>query len=188
MIEILLIINPREQRPESIPLIILYRVLIVDSIHKYKTASSFVVIALEPVLYEIHYLCSGLILCPLEIDADTKTSNQDTRICPSLLAIGYTGVQFSTRIILQMRGLYTGICKCNHSHNLCHIIPEHSAISLAHEFFLIGNRIIGEEIIKIIIATGERLTMREHLFGDPCQLTFLVKYECVFHHSSPMGT
>lgn len=59
--------------------------VIIDSIHQYKATSGFIIRALEPFLYKIHYLTPNAISLILEVNIDTETTYQHSRICTSSL-------------------------------------------------------------------------------------------------------
>ena len=140
-----------EQRFEAVALVILYRVFRVDGINQQESAAGFVVGSVEPRLDEVHNLLAYPILRALIIDIYAYSANQNGRIGAPSLGKWNVAVNLSTRVVLQVGGLNTGIGKSYHTHALGAVLSHQPTISLAHEFFLIGKSFVVEEVVKICI-------------------------------------
>lgn len=89
----------------------------------------------------------------LKITAHPQSSYQYRGICSALFIICNVFMEMPFGIILHMCSLNTCISKSNHSDNLSVIPIVKPTISLAHKIILIGNNIIGEEIVKVVFPT-----------------------------------
>lgn len=160
------ILNPWEEWNKSVTFIVLDSPFFVDGINKNEAAPGFIIFTTEPRFDEVHQLSSNHVISPLKLASDAKTANEHSGICPASLIVCYMLIKFSFRVIGKMSSLNSGISQSNHCNNLRVIAFKKPTIGLTHEVFIIGNSIIGEEIIKIVFATNKFLAMVKNITSE----------------------